>query len=82
MIISISSIVSESLRWWFEGPAENPELLGARKVDVFIIDTITFPEKFVPRLLETKLTTPPCGSVCSDCPMREKHTCPGCPAVI
>ena len=35
-IVSMSFIVPESLRWWFEGPAENPELLGAKKVDVFI----------------------------------------------
>ena len=80
-IVSMSFIVPESLRWWFEGPAENPELLGAKKVDVFIIDDITYPEKFVPRLPEKKLGSPPCGSNCLECPMREKYECPGCPAV-
>lgn len=81
-IVSMSFIVPESLRWWFEGPVENPELLGAKKVDVFISEKIAFPEKFVPRLPEKKLTAPPCGSSCSECPMREKYECPGCPAVV
>lgn len=81
-IVSMSFIVPESLRWWFEGPAENPELLGAKKVDVFIIDEVAHPEHFEPRVPETKLETPPCGANCLECPMREKHDCPGCPATV
>jgi NAD-dependent SIR2 family protein deacetylase len=77
---SMTFIVPESLRWWFEGPADNPDLLGAKKVDVFIIDDIVYPEKFTPRLPPTKVDAPPCGSNCSECPMREKFDCPGCPA--
>jgi hypothetical protein len=30
-IVSMNFILPESLRWWFEGPAENPEILGAKK---------------------------------------------------
>lgn len=81
-IVSMSFIVPESLRWWFEGPADNPELLGAKKVDVFIIDEIAYPERFDPHLPERKLKKPPCGSNCLECPMREEHDCPGCPATV
>jgi hypothetical protein len=79
---SMSFIVPESLRWWFEGPAENPDLLGAKKVSVFIIDEIAYPDRFEPRLPETKLEAPPCGSNCLECPMRQQHDCPGCPATV
>jgi hypothetical protein len=52
------------------------------KVDVFILEEIAYPEKFVFRLPETKQESPPCGSNCADCPMREKYDCPICPAVV
>lgn len=80
-IVSMSFIVPESLRWWFEGPAESPELLDSKKVDVFIINEIIHPEKFEPQLPKTMLNSPPCGTNCHECPMCEKYNCPGCPAV-
>lgn len=79
---SMVFIVPESLRWWFEGPAENPEVLGAKAVKVFILDDILYPEEVEPRLPETKSETPPCGANCDECPMSEKYNCPGCPATV
>ncbi|MFX0168601.1 MAG: hypothetical protein ACFE89_04495 [Candidatus Hodarchaeota archaeon] len=79
---TMTFIVPDTLRWWFEGPADNPELLGAEKVDVFITEDIAYPEDFEPRLPTTRLDAPPCGSNCAACPMREKFNCPGCPATI
>lgn len=75
-------IVPQTLRWWFEVPAENPELLEAKNVKVFIAEKIEYPDEFDPRIPMPKTKNPPCESNCIECPMREKHNCPGCPAVV
>ncbi|MFX1299887.1 MAG: hypothetical protein ACFFAL_07825 [Promethearchaeota archaeon] len=79
---SMVFIVPDSLRWWFEGPAENPEVLGAKAVKVFIFDKIVYPEEYEPRLPDVLGETPPCGANCQECPMSEKYNCPGCPATL
>lgn len=79
---SMVFIVPETLRWWFELPADNPEAFGAKTMQVFILDDIVYPEEFTPRLPEIKIDTPPCGSKCSECPIGKQHDCPGCPATV
>ena len=79
---SMVFIVPESLRWWFEVPADNPETFGAKTMKVFIFDDIVYPEEFKIRLPELKGETPPCGSKCGECPMHEQYNCPGCPATV
>ena len=60
----------------------NPQVIGAEKVALEIMDNVIKPEKFEIKLPEVKAKTSPCGSSCENCPMRLENHCNACPATI
>lgn len=75
-------IVPEEKKWWLEYPAENPQVIGAEKITLELVENIVKPENFEFTLPEEKSEISPCGSSCEDCPMRVEKNCAGCPATI
>ncbi len=76
------AIISESERWWVEYPAEHPEVLGAERVRLEIVENLLHLEIPKMNLPVDRLKRAPCGSDCGTCPSREKFDCQGCPATI
>jgi hypothetical protein len=75
-------ILPRDMKWWLTIPEEKPELLGAKSVQSFFTEQLLYPSKFKLRLTGNKSEISPCGSNCSECPMREERNCSECPATI
>jgi len=73
-------VVPESKRWWLEYPQRRPDIIGAKRVSLTVIDELLVPELFEERVSGKKLDTAPCGADCLECPLREEFDCHGCPA--
>ena len=75
-------IVPEEKKWWLEYPAKNPEIIGAEKIKLEIMENIVKPDNFELTIPKEKSKISPCGSSCENCPMRIEKNCAGCPATI
>ncbi|MFX0124735.1 MAG: hypothetical protein ACFFAE_13985 [Candidatus Hodarchaeota archaeon] len=75
-------IVPEEKKWWLEYPASHPNIIGAEKVKLKLVENIVQPDKFEIVIPKEKSKTSPCGSSCENCPMRSENHCTGCPATI
>lgn len=75
-------IVPEEKKWWLKYPEQNPEVIGAEKVWVHIVENLLYPEKFNLRLPKKKTSIAPCGANCQECPLRKEYDCDGCPATV
>jgi len=75
-------IVPEEKKWWLEYPVMNPEIIGAKKIKLEIMENIVKPDQFELPIPKEKAKVSPCGSSCETCPMRVKKNCAGCPATI
>jgi len=75
-------VVPEEKRWWLTYPEDHPEITGAKKACVQVIDNLLYPEKFAMRIPSKKTAIAPCGADCPTCPLREQYACPGCLATI
>ncbi|MFX0013467.1 MAG: hypothetical protein ACFFB2_01620 [Promethearchaeota archaeon] len=69
--------------WWFEVPAKNPGLLGAKKIRIEMIKKLIKPDNFsFKKNTNLKDNEPtPCGSNCSICQAKDQYHCSGCPAL-
>lgn len=69
--------------WWFEIPVEKPDLLGAKKIRIEMIQKLIIPDDFSFKnkneLIDNETT--PCGSNCSKCQAKDQYYCTGCPAL-
>ncbi len=74
-------VVPDFQRWWLEGPEDSPELIGAQSVRVVYVEQTISRVVRADHTEDMKMDAPPCGSSCVNCPMKEKHDCPGCIAV-
>ena len=75
-------IVPEEKKWWLEYPASHPNIIGAEKVTLELVNNVVKPEKVQLVLPEEKSKISPCGSSCEQCPMRLENQCDGCPSTI
>jgi len=75
-------LVPEEKRWWLTYPEDHPEIAGAERARVQVMDNLIYPKKFAMRVPSNKTTVAPCGADCSTCPLREQYACCGCPATI
>ncbi len=75
-------IVPEEKKWWLKYPETNPKATGLENAQVYIVENITYPEKFDWKLPKKKTETAPCGADCQTCPLQEEYGCGGCPATI
>jgi hypothetical protein len=75
-------ILPPDKRWWLEYPVEHPEVLGAEKIQLHMIENPASPKEFELELPEEKGKITPCGSDCMQCPMHEQNSCDCCPATI
>ena len=75
-------IIPSEKRWWLEYPVEHPEVLGAEKIKLHLIENLITPIDFELELPKVKERITPCGSDCMQCPMREEYNCDGCPATV
>jgi len=75
-------IVPEEKKWWLRYPETNPKSVGLESARVYIVENLTYPEKFDWKLPKKKTKTAPCGADCQTCPLREEYDCSGCPATI
>jgi hypothetical protein len=74
-------VLPASKRWWIEGIAEQPELVGLEKARLVFSD---FAEVSSPWSLGkgySDRSSTPCGSSCDRCQMFGKRCC-GCPSVF
>jgi hypothetical protein len=75
-------IVPEEKKWWLKYPETNPEATGLEKARVFIVENISYPEKFNWKLPKKKTKMAPCGAYCQACALHEEYDCSGCPATV
>lgn len=72
--------VPEDNKFWSDYIVDNPEMsFGGVEADLVYLDNIFIPKeiKISSHKIEGDLS--PCGSICKDCPSREK--CSGCPSL-
>ena len=75
-------IIPFEKRWWLEYPVEHPEVMGAEKIELLLVENTITPSEFKHVLPESKGRISPCGSDCGNCPMRQEYNCDGCPATL
>ncbi len=73
-------VVPESKRWWLEYPQRRPDIIGAKRVSLTVIDELLVPDRLEERVSDKRLDTAPCGADCLECPLRQEFDCSGCPA--
>ena len=75
-------IVPDKKEWWLKYPETNPKATALEKAWVYIIENVSYPEKFNLKLPKKKTEISPCGANCQTCPLKEEYDCSGCPATI
>lgn len=75
-------IVPKEKKWWLKYPETNPKATGVEKARVYMVENVSYPEKFDLKLPKKKTETAPCGANCQTCSLREEYDCNGCPATI
>jgi hypothetical protein len=70
-----------SKRWWIELPAQQPELMGLEKIELFFPQQAEYSSPWARSEVQPVLQEAPCGSHCNKCPQYQER-CSGCPATI
>ncbi|MBD3191488.1 MAG: hypothetical protein GF308_12640 [Candidatus Heimdallarchaeota archaeon] len=74
-------LVPQTKEWWLKWPEENKDNLAVNHVTTIVWDSIIFPEKITFGQNKEKYPEPPCGTDCSNCQLKTRFNCEGCPAV-
>ena len=72
--------VPEDKKFWSDFIGENPEMsFGGVEADITYLDELFIPEEIDISYDKVEGNVSPCGSICEDCPSRDK--CSGCPSL-